>query len=427
MNVDRTGQQPDPSLVGTLKTRSYTRAAVIAVAVIACIAVVYWIAHTRSRSDAPQYRTEAVSHGSLVVTVSATGNLQPTNKVDVGSELSGTIDTVYVDDNDRVRKGQVIARLDLTKLDAQAEKSRSALRAAEAKVLQARATVQEAHASLERFRQVETLSGGKVPSRAEMATAEATLARAQADEASALASVSEARAALSSDETNVRKASIRSPIDGVVLARKVDPGQTVAASLQAPVLFTIAENLTQMELQVDVDEADVGQVREGQKAVFRVDAYPSRQYPATISRVGFGSQTKEGVVSYPTLLTVDNDDLSLRPGMTATAEITTITRERALLVPNAALRYLPPEVADAKSKSGGSFVGQLIPRPPHDAPKARSGPKGAEQQVWVLRDTGPTPVSITVGASNGRYTEVTAGPLEAGALVITESIVAKRK
>ena len=422
-----TEQQSNESLAGTLQTRSYMRTVLIAVAVVACIGAVYWIWHTHSRSDVPQYRTEAVSRGSLVVTVSATGNLQPTNKVDVGSELSGTIDTVYVDDNDRVKKGQVIARLDLTKLNAQVEKSRSALRAAEAKVLQARATVQEARASLERFRQVEKLSGGKVPARAEMETAEATLARAMADEASAQASVSEARATLSSDETNVRKASIRSPIDGVVLTRKIDPGQTVAASLQAPVLFTIAENLTQMELQVDVDEADVGQVREGQKAVFRVDAYPSRQYPATISRVGYGSQTKEGVVSYPTLLTVNNDDLSLRPGMTATADITTVTRENAVLVPNAALRYTPPARVDAKAKGGSSIVGQLMPRPPREAPKARSGAKGVEQQVWVLRGTEAVPVPIIVGASNGRYTEVTGGALEPGALVITEAIAANRK
>lgn len=423
--MDPTTHTEDP-LAPIVKRPPYLRTALIAIVVAVLAAAGYLLLRNRTDNEAPKYRTEAVSRGSLVVTVSATGNLQPTNKVDVGSEISGTMEAVYVDDNDRVKKGQVIARLDLTKLNAQVEKSRAALRAAEAKVAQTRATLQEAQANLQRLRDVSALSGGKVPSKAEMATGEATLARAHADEASAVAAVAEARATLASDETSVRKASIRSPIDGVVLTRKVDPGQTVAASLQAPVLFTIAENLRQMELQVDVDEADVGQVREGQKAMFRVDAYPARQYPASIMRVGYGSQTKEGVVTYPTLLKVNNDDLSLRPGMTATAQITTVTRDDALLVPNAALRYTPPAADDAKKKGSESIVGQLIPRPPREAAKTRAAAKGAEQQVWALRGLEAVPVRVTVGASNGRYTEVTGGDLQVGMLVILESTGASR-
>ena len=210
---------------------------------------------------APSYRTEPATIGTLVVTVSATGNLQPTNQVEVGSELSGIVEAVLVDDNDRVKKGQVLARLDLSKLEDAVAKSRASLAAAEAQVLQAQATVAEARATLARFRQVAELSGGKVPSRSEMDGAEANAKRAEADEASARAGVAQARANLRSDETNLHKASIRSPIDGVVLTRKVEPGQTVAASFQAPVLFTLAEDLAKMELQVDVDEADVGQVQ----------------------------------------------------------------------------------------------------------------------------------------------------------------------
>jgi HlyD family secretion protein len=184
--------------------------------------------------------------GDLVVTVSATGNLQPTNQVDVGSELSGTVEAVFVDDNDRVTKGQILARLDVSMLQDQVGKSEAA--AAEAQVEQMRATVAEARANLARLRQVAKLSGGKAPSKSELETAEAALRRAVANQASAEASVTQARATLRSDATNLQKASIRSPIDGVVLALQVEPGQTVAVSLQAPVLFAIAENLGQMEL-----------------------------------------------------------------------------------------------------------------------------------------------------------------------------------
>src|SRR5574340_1549714 len=269
---------------------------------------------------APRYTTETATLGTLVVKVSATGKLQPTNTVDVGSELSGIVDKVYVDDNDEVKKGQILAQLDLSKLRDAVAKSRASLTATEAQVLQAQATAAEARATFARYQQVSELSGGKVPSRTEMDSAEANLKRAEANVASAHASVTQARATLQSDETNLGKASIRSPINGVVLSRQVDPGQTVAASFQAPVLFKLAEDLTKMELQVDVDEADVGQVKAGQNATFSVDAWPGREYSAVITRVGYGAREAEGVVSYLTVLEVNNDDFSLRPVMTRSEE-----------------------------------------------------------------------------------------------------------
>jgi len=371
----------------------------------------------------PRFATEAVTVGTLVVKVSATGNLQPTNTVDVGSELSGIVDKVYVDDNDAVQKGQVLAMLDLSKLQDAVAKSRALLAAAEAQVLQAQATVAEARATLSRYQQVSQLSGGKVPSKSEMDSAEANLKRADANVASARASVTQARATLQSDETNLGKASIRSPIHGVVLARQVDPGQTVAASFQAPVLFKLAEDLTKMELQVDVDEADVGQVKAGQKATFSVDAWPGREYSAVITRVGYGSQEVEGVISYLTILEVANDDLSLRPGMTGTAEIITLTRENALLVPNAALRFSPAAAEATPKKSGGSgLVGMMMPRMPRQAPKAKPAANGGAPRVWVLRDGEPVALDVKTGASNGRVTEITGGDLEAGMQVITETL-----
>ncbi len=367
-----------------------------------------------------RYVTEPAGIGTLVVKVSATGNLQPTNQVDVGSELSGIVDQVFVDVNDTVTKGQELARLDLAKLRDSVAKSRANLAAAQAQVLQTQATLAEARATFARYKQVAELSGGKVPSKTEMDAAVADVKRAEANEASAMAGVVQAEANLQSDETDLAKASIRSPFDGVVLVRDVEPGQTVAASFQAPVLFTLAEDLSTMELQVDVDEADVAQVREGQNATFSVDAWPGRRFEAVITRVSYGSQEKDNVISYLTVLAVDNGDFSLRPGMTGTAEITTAIRENALLVPNAALRFNPETGAPPQKKSGGGILNSLMPRPPSQPPKAKA-PRDGTPRVWVLRNEQPTAVEVRTGISNGRLTEILEGALEAGTQVITEA------
>ena len=230
-------------------------------------------------SAAPSYTTQTVARGNLTLTVTANGTLQPTRSINIGSELSGTVLKVNVDVNDRIKKGQVLVELDTVKLHDQILRSRAALAAANAKVAQTVATVKEAQATLARFEEVARLSGGKVPSKTELDSARATLERAQADEASARASVNDAQAALSTDEINLSKASIRAPTDGVVLTRSVDPGNAVAASLQAVTLFTVAEDLTQLRLQVYVDEADVGSVKVGQKATLHRQRLPEPQVP----------------------------------------------------------------------------------------------------------------------------------------------------
>lgn len=414
---------PDPLLAGIVspvveRRRRVLRWLVIAsLLVAAAVAARVWI--LRTESDLTRYVTEEVKRQRLVVTVSATGNLQPTNQVDLGSELSGTIKRVLVEENDRVSKGQVLAQLDLTKINDQVARSQASLNASEASVEQARATVAEARANLARLRQVAELSGGKVPSKTEIQAAEAAVLRAEAAESSALAAVKQSRAALHSDATNISLGTIRSPINGVVLSRKVEPGQTVAASLQAPVLFTIAEDLAQMELQVDVDEADVGMVKPGQPAFFTVDAWPGRKYPATIIRVGFGSQTKDGVVSYKTILRVSNDDLSLRPGMTATAEITTSARDDVLTVPGAALRFTPP--SRAAEKDNPSLVSSLLPRAPRTDSQKKAGDESKGPRVWVLREGRPLAVPVQTGLGNGQFTEILTGALQAGDRVITEN------
>lgn len=373
-------------------------------------------------AGALSYTSERVTRGDLVVRVSATGNLQPTTQVDVGSELSGTVEEVLVNDNDKVTKGQILARLDTSKLEDQVFQSQAALKAAQADVDLNEAGIREAQSNLERLRSAWRLSGGRIPAQSDLDTAQAVFDKSSASRAGALAAVSQAQAALRSARTNLEKAVIRSPIDGIVLLREVEPGQTVAASLQAPVLFVLAQDLTQMELQVDIDEADVGQVREGQEASFTVDAYPDRVYPAVIRRVRYGSETTNGVVTYQGVLQVANDDLSLRPGMTATASVITQDRKGALLVPNAALRYTPPASA-ASGQSRDSVVFALIPRPRRDEAEktVQSVVRGADQTVWVLKGGTPAAVPVKVGITDGRQTEILSGELNAGDAVITDA------
>jgi HlyD family secretion protein len=390
----------------------------------------YWQGRAAAAA-APSYTTQAVARGNLTLTVTANGTLQPTRAINIGSELSGTVRNVNVDVNDKVKKGQVLVELDTAKLRDQILRSRAALAAANARVAQAVATVNEARASQARFEEVARLSGGKVPSKAELDGGRATLERAIADETSARANVSDAQAALSTDEINLGKASITAPADGTVLTRNVDPGNAVAASLQAVTLFTVAEDLTRLRLWVYVDEADVGAVKLGQEATFTVSAYPGRRFPARITRVGFGSTITDNVVTYLTHLDVDNSDLSLRPGMTATATITATQRNDVLLVPNAALRFAPT-AADAgpvAPAASGGIVSSLIPRmartPRRSA--AAGASTAAVRQVWVLRDGAAVPVAVLPGISDGRMTEITGGELQAGMQVITDQKTAAAK
>jgi HlyD family secretion protein len=376
---------------------------------------------SRSQNQVTLYETAPVTRGTLRVTVSATGNLAPTNKIEIGCEQSGTIETVMVQENDRVKKGQILARLDVSKLQDQIRKSQSALSSYQAKLAQAETTLKLDQTSLDRDQEVSRLSGGKVPSKTEMESAQAALDRAQADVLSARADVNQGRASLSSDQTNLSKASIRSPVNGVVLSRAAEPGQTVAAGLQVTTLFTVAGDLRQMDLKVDVDEADVGGVKESQTATFTVDAYPGRKYSARVTRVAYGSTTKNNVVSYSTVLKVKNDDLSLRPGMTATAEISTVTRDNALLVPNAALRFAPATSPSAPPSAG--LLDSLLPHPPagKSAQRTPTTPIRGWQQIWVLVNGKASAVPVAVGVTDGRFSEIIGGDVKAGMLAITDN------
>jgi HlyD family secretion protein len=353
------------------------------------------------------YKTETVQKGALTVSVTATGELKPVTQVNIGTEISGVVESVDVDFNSTVTVGQTLARVNTEKLEAQAAQARAGLRSAEAK---------QAEAGLARLQQVRDLSGGRVPSKLEMDSQEASVKRAHADQASTAAQVAQSQASLSAIETDMKKAIIRSPISGIVLDRQVDPGQTVAASFQTPTLFTLAQDLTKMRLIVDVDEADIGNVRVGQTATFRVDAYPDRSFSSKVSEVRSTPKTSNGVVTYQTVLAVDNSERLLQPGMTATAEITVTHVADALLVPNAALRFTPPAAQQAQ---GGGRGFSILPRPPGLQRRDRSLEDG-QPRVWRVSGDRLEQVPVEIGPTDGRVTVLRSGELTDGAAVIVD-------
>jgi HlyD family secretion protein len=374
-----------------------------------------WFAFAQSSGEV-RYETTAVTRGEVIVTVTATGSVQPTTQVDVSSELSGALAEVNVDFNDKVEVGQILARLDDTNLSDLVLTARAQLQAAEASLKQAEAAAREAAAIHDS--QTELDKRGQ-STRLKMIASEVARDRALAVVDGARAEVALATARLSEAETELRKSVIRSPISGVVLNRTAEPGQIVAASLNAPVLFTLAEDLARMELRVDVDEADIGRVAVGNEAEFTVDAFPGRSFPATITTVRYAPETTDGVVTYKAILSVDNSEGLLRPGMTATATIAVTVQADTLRVPNAALRYAPPQADDSDGGSGGrGLIGMIMPRS-SSAPALTRGPSD-DQSVWVLRNGVPTAVAVQPGDTDGKLTAITADGLADGDLVIID-------
>jgi HlyD family secretion protein len=301
-------------------------------------------------------------------------------------------------------------------------------------VKEAEATLVQAETQMKRLQQVRELSGGKVPAETDIDVAQAALLNARAAVDDNKATVLQAQATLDSAKTDQYYATVRSPVNGIVLNRAVEPGNTVAASLQAPVLFTLAEDLTRMELIVSVDEADVGQVVEGQEAQFSVDAWPDRHFKAKVSQVRNGAKTLAGVVTYDTVLQVDNSERLLRPGMTATAEITVKELKDALLVPNAALRYAPPAGLRVEPNSGASGLLQALiptrrwgggrrPQPAKPGEKKKEGPRQA--RVYELQDGHPHPIQVTPGSTDGTWTEVKAGDVSEDTDLVIDSTSAR--
>jgi len=379
--------------------------------VVFAVAGLFWTASGDQKDDI-QYITAPAIQGDLRVTVTATGTVEPTNLVEVSSELSGTLDSVNVDFNDTVTKGTVLAELNTTKLEALLAVSKASLDSAIARVAIAEATLEETR---ERYETARSLEARGVTAHQTIVAQRAAFVRAQAALQSAIADRALAEADLDLHHAELDKACICSPIDGVILDRAVDAGQIVAAALSAPVLFTVAEDLAQMELQVDIDEADIGRTAVGNTATFTVDAYDGRLFPAAIAEIRFAPLTVDGVVTYKAILSVDNSDLSLRPGMTATADIVVAEIRDALTVPNAALRYTPP-AAPIESEERSGLLGMLIP----DSDDARN--IGDDRTLWIMRNDAPMEINVLAGETDGRMTQILEGALAVGDLVVVDRI-----
>ena len=380
----------------TSPARKWVVRGVVVLVIVACVVGV--TAYVRGRQGTgTQYDTVRIARQELVATVEATGTLSPRHTVDVGPEISGRVRDVNVDVNEMVHVGTVLADIDTTQIEAQIAEARAQLQQAQANARLAAAQLAASRTTLGR---IEQLQGRQLASDQDLDTARATVAQGEAQVAAANASSAIARAALDRAQTDLRRAHILSPIEGVILTRNVEPGMPVAATFSAPVWFTIAEDLSQLELHVDVDEADVGSVHEQQQATFVVDAHPDTTFEATITRLHFASHTVSTVVSYEAELEVDNHEGLLRPGMTATATIVTDRHPADLIVPNAALRFVPP----VEMRFGG-------PQRPQERPE---GPV-----VWVLRNGSPTPLSVETHGTDGRNTAIAGEGIAEGVEVIT--------
>ena len=340
----------------------------------AAIAVAVWAPW---KAPAVEYQTAAVRYGDLTRTVSASGTLNPVTVVNVGTQVSGTVQAIYVDYNSRVQRGEVLLRLDPTLFKAQAAQDTANVHSAEANLLLARAN-EEREQALYKTHYVSAADLDQVVAARKVAEAQLEQARAQLDH----------------DQANLAYTVIRSPIDGVIINREVDVGQTVAASFQTPTLFEIGQNLKQMQIDTTVDEADIGSIKPGEQAKFTVDAYPTRQYSGTVAQVRLNPTTVQNVVTYDVVITVDNADETLLPGMTAYVDIAVATHRHVLLVPNAALRV--------------ALAGQR--------PAAVPGP--GQGVIYVMGAAGPEPLTVSVGISDSRDTEVAAAGLAAGAEVL---------
>jgi HlyD family secretion protein len=387
------------------------------VAVVAVGGGIYWWNSEAETRRTVTFQTEVVSREDLLVTVTATGTIEPTNLVEISSELSGTMREVFVDFNDTVTAGQVLAQLDMTQLDAQLAVQTASHAMAQAQVASAEASLLEATLNYDTVKQ---LGDRGITTLANLTAAEAGLARAKAALASAKANLDLAQAQLEAQQAELAKACICSPINGMVLRRNVDAGQIVAAALSAPVLFTIAEDLSKMELHVDVSEADIGRIKAGDAATFRVDAYDEQTFPALISMVRYAAETIEGLVTYKAILSIENEDLLLRPGMTATAEIIVAEYEDVLVVPNAALRFAPPQLVDAEDEDGaggGGLFGLLMPSRPDSDSRMQAG-----RSVWVLRDGTAVEVPVERGDTDGRMTHILSGDIAEGDAVIVDIV-----
>jgi HlyD family secretion protein len=367
--------------------------------VIAAVLAAGGYLYFRKENAAPTYRTAKVERGEIVDTITATGTINAVTTVSVGSQISGTIQKLSVDYNSHVRKGQVIAQIDPRLLEASVIQARGNLQNMTAALQKAKVTVTDANRTYRR--NMELLPNGFV-AQSDVDSAQTAYEQAVAQEQSAEAAVTQAQGSLKVAQTNLEYATIKSPVDGIVISRNVDVGQTVAASFQTPTLFTIAQDLTKMQIDTNVDESDIGRAAKGQAVKFTVDAWPEKTFQGMVSQVRNAPIVTQNVVTYDVVILVDNRELLLKPGMTANVTIEVKRYDNILRIPNAAMRFRPV------SKSGETL-----------AMLAKSK-ETAGQRVYTLGKEGkPVAVAVRTGVSNGSFTELLSGKLKEGDLVIT--------
>jgi len=375
-----------------------------------------------------QFDTAKLERGKIVAKVTATGTLSALVTVQVGSQVSGRIAALYADFNSSVKKGQRIAKIDPQLFQAAADQARANLFAAEGNLVTAQVQAADARRLATRQRE---LAARKLNAQADLDTAVANADAADAQVRAAEGTVAQARAALRQSEVNLAYTDIVSPTNGTVISRSVDVGQTVAASLQAPTIFVIAEDLSKMQVDTSVAEADVGRLRPGMAASFTVDAYPSEVFRGVVRQIRNAPQTVQNVVTYDAVIDVDNPDLKLKPGMTANVTFVYAEKDDVLRVPNAALRFRPPPslLASSNAKGGGApgrpGANATGPGSPGGGRAGGAGPRpGAEpadrRTIWTLDGERPEPERIRVGISDGSFTEVVEGEVKAGDVVVTD-------
>ncbi|MBA4390594.1 MAG: efflux RND transporter periplasmic adaptor subunit [Syntrophus sp. (in: bacteria)] len=385
----------------------------------------------KSRNGAVKFKTTPVTSGPLRSTVTATGTMNAVTTVLVGTQVSGTLKKLYVDFNSKVKKGQIIAEIDPAILQAQVDQARANVLGAQANVEKAKATMEDSRRTKERNRQ---LFSENLIARSDVDTAETNYETSNALLGTARAQVAQTEAALRFAETNLRYTKIVSPVDGVVVSRSVDVGQTVAASFQTPTLFTIAQDLTKMQIDTSIDEADIGKIKVGQDVEFTVDAYPENTFRGIVDQIRIAPITVQNVVTYDVVIKVDNADLRLKPGMTANVIVVVVSKDSVFKIPNAALRFRPSEkdgVAVSKGPADKAGKGPSVPAAdktdsrPSGKGGGTSGQKG--YTVWILENDKPKQVQVTIGISDGSFTEVTSGDVKEGQEVIVESLAKNTK
>jgi HlyD family secretion protein len=393
-----------------VKTRLTIAAMIVTLTGISALAM-----YARRGTGDPEVSTEPVSRGSIVNTVSASGTLEAVTTVQVGTQVSGTIMTLEADFNSIVKKGQVLARLDPSLFQSDVQEARANLIRAEAETERLRVALSDADTKLGRARE---LSAKQLIPATELDAAEVARRLADAQVRSAAAQVSQARAALSQAEVNLKKTVIASPIDGIVISRNVDVGQTVAASLQAPTVFVIAADLAGMQVKASVDESDLGSVKAGQSVTFRVDAYPNSVFRGAVEEVRLNPVVVQNVVTYDAIISAPNKELKLRPGMTATVTVEVARRDNVLRVPNAALRFKPTDevLAALGGTPARSAKAPVVTKP--TGTSGRTAGDNKEGTVW-LYDGGLHPARVTLGVSDASYTEVVGDAVHEGATLAT--------